>query len=131
MDILQIIDPQFRYYETNKEIEKKLCLKRNIDDKSSIRYISDDDTQYIHIVRLPHKKEHHSFVKLNLQNVKDAKGKDLTFIFLFDDETENIYEWKYKTKEIALAYSFNNDIRTEPYIQVFTKYFEIYMMTEL
>lgn len=131
MDILQIIDPQFRYYETNKEIEKKLCLKRNIDDKSSIRYISDDDTQYIHIVRLPHKKEHHSFVKLNLQNVKDAKGKDLTFIFLFDDETENIYEWKYKTKEIALAYSFNNDIRTEPYIQVFTKYFEIYMITEL
>lgn len=124
MHILDIVNPHFRIYEQNKDVEKLLELTRNPDEKSCIPYFTVVG-EYCHIVRLPHDVKHYTFVSLKLDQIKETtkNNKKLVYLFIFDDSPKDVYSWVFDTKQIALEYSFNNNIKTEPFIKVFTKYF--------
>ena len=75
---------------------------------------------------MPYERKHHSFIKLNTDQIKEAQkeNRTLTYLLIFDDEPDHPYVWEFNNKEIAIEYTFNSSVKLEPFIKVFTKYFK-------
>lgn len=140
MNILNVLDRHFKYYELNKEYEQEFKLIRNPNENSNIRYMKGiqipspgsettyelTNVNYWHIIRMPYERKHHSFIKLNTDQIKEAQkeNRTLTYLLIFDDEPDHPYVWEFNNKEIAIEYTFNSSVKLEPFIKVFTKYFK-------